>query len=155
MIVISVCAFAILIGYLTLSAIFFGVPPMVSDTFYQCGKKGWLFTAVMMATSLMMFPCMADLNDNISSLAFLGCLSLCYVGSSPHYIRADERVVHKLSAIASAVFCVIWCIAVSPFPTAIVAVVGIALSAMWKSRYLYICEVLCFVDVFFTYWYAH
>lgn len=154
MFVMSVCAFAILIGYLVLSAILFGVPPMVSDTFYQYKKNGWVFTAVMMATSLTMFPCMADLNESIASLAFLGCGSLCYVGCSPNYIREDERIMHKISAIASAGFCLSWCVAVSPFPTAIISLVGLILSAVWKSRYLYICEVLCFLDVFITYWYA-
>lgn len=154
MIAMSVFAFAILIGYLVYSAIIFGVPTMVSDTFYQHGKRGWIFTIVMMATSLIMFPCMADLNENIAPLAFLGCGSLCYVGYSPHYIREDERIIHKVSAIASAVFCVSWCIAISPFPTAILSLVGLILSAVWKSRYLYICEVFCFLDVFITYWYA-
>lgn len=150
----SVFAFAILIGYLVLSAIIFGVPIMVSDTFYQHGKNGWIFTAVMIATSLLMFPCMADLNENIASLAFLGCGSLCYVGCSPNYIREDERIMHKISAISSAVFCVSWCVVISPFQTAIISLVGLILSAVWKNRYLYICEVLCFLDVFITYWCA-
>lgn len=150
----SICAFAVLIGYLLASAIQFGIPPMVSDTFYQHGKNGWVFTVVMITTSIVMFPCMADLDDDVASLAFVGCVSLCYVGCSPHYVREDERVIHKASAIVSAAFCVAWCIAITPFPTSILVLVGIAISAVWKSRYLYVCEVLCFLDVFITYWYA-
>lgn len=152
MVIFSILSFILLVTYLVVSAIYFGVPSMVSDTFYQHGKNGWMFTVVMIAASILMFPCMADLNESVAYLAFLGCLNLCFVGCAPNYISENERTIHKSCAVLSAAFCLIWCISIDSFPTSILALITMILSIVYKSRCLYIIEVGCFADVFVTYW---
>lgn len=48
---ISIIAFAVLAAYLGIMAWKFGLPEMVSDTYYQLGRRwGWLFTADVWVT---------------------------------------------------------------------------------------------------------
>lgn len=87
-------AFLLLGGYLLLMALRFGIPNMVSDTYYQLQgctgseiapfKKprnmGWLFSLLMVAVSFLMLISLLDTGRGIQFLAFLGCAGLCFVG---------------------------------------------------------------------------
>lgn len=44
---------AILFGYLAYTAKVFGIPSMVSDTFYQLSRNGWIFSVVLFLASLL------------------------------------------------------------------------------------------------------
>ena len=174
----SSVAFLILGGYLALMALRFGIPDMVSDTFYQLtgeasggGKqslvRGLPFTIVLLATAFIMLPCMLSL-DGIQPLAFIGCSGLAFVGVAPNYYDRDEGQVHKISAIIAAIGCTAWCLSVNPWPTVIIAVVYAlylalksllkALDSIWYiSRGItfhpwYWAEVAAFLDVFVTVW---
>lgn len=177
-------SFLLLGGFLTLSAMRFGVPDMVSDTYYQlqgttggeaAGGKGrhncgWAFTAVMVAVSLMMTVCLLDCGKGIACLAFLGCGGLMFVGAAPNYIDKSTYPIHKGGAIVAAVGCVGWCLSVSLAPTLCLAVaysVYLLCTSFFKvaNSFWYIskdvryhpwywAEAAGFLDVFLTYWIA-
>ena len=74
MYVLSIISFLLWAGFLLLAAIRFGIPDMMSDVYYQLqgctgseavGDKrkrnyGWVFTAVMVASAILMLIPMLD-----------------------------------------------------------------------------------------------
>ena len=80
-------SFLLLGGYLLLMALRFGIPNMVSDTYYQLQpttgseispfrkhrNMGWLFSLLMVTVAFLMLICLLDTGMGIQFLAFLGC----------------------------------------------------------------------------------
>ena len=165
---VALTAFALLFGYLTAMAIKYGIPDMVSDTFYQLPPRyNGIFTMVMVEVAALMMIAILDIGAGIQCLAFIGCGALAFVGCAPNYIDKDEYKIHKSAAITAALACCGWCISVIAWPT-------IAIAALYALYYLYTstynlanpewmedkddwhpwywAEVCCFADVFVTYW---
>ena len=100
---ISIIAFAVLAAYLGIMAWKFGLPEMVSDTYYQLGRRwGWLFTAVMVTVAWLMMVAILDTGKGVQCLAFLGCTGLMFVGVAPNYCDRDTYPVHKGGAMIAA-----------------------------------------------------
>ncbi len=182
MYLISVISFFILGGFLILAAMRYGIPDMVSDTYYQLQgttgseiipfeerrNMGWIFTAVMIATSMLMLVCILDTGRGIQFLAFVGCSGLAFVGVTPNYLDQSEGTVHKAAATIAAIGCVGWCLSVLPLPTLLIATLYAfylvaaslckALGGIWyisnsvRFHPWYWAEVAAFVDVYVTYW---
>ena len=124
-------AFLLLGGYLLLVALRFGIPNMVSDTYYQLQgctgseiapfkhprNMGWIFSLLMVTVSFLMLICLLDTGRGIQFLAFLGCAGLCFVGCAPNYCDHDAYSVHKQAAIIAAAGSIGWCLSVSVVPT--------------------------------------
>lgn len=167
---ISIIAFAVLAAYLGIMAWKFGLPEMVSDTYYQLGRRwGWLFTAVMVTVAWLMMVAILDTGKGVQCLAFLGCTGLMFVGVAPSYCDRDTYPVHKGGAMVAAIGCVGWAMSVNWWPTVLVAsmyaaYVAVAeaykiLDNIWymsrgKSYFhkLYWAEVAGFADVWLTLW---
>ncbi len=177
----SSVAFLLLGGYLALMALRFGIPDMVSDTYYQLTSssssssdatlrkavRGLPFTLVLLITAFLMLPVMLSIGG-IQPLAFVGCAGLAFVGVAPNYHDRDEGQVHKAAATIAAIGCTAWCLSVSPWPTVIIATLYAlylvlssllkALDSIWYiSRGItfhpwYWAEIAAFVDVFVTVW---
>ena len=106
---LSIISFLLLGGFLFLAAMRFGIPTMVSDVYYQLqdytGSEvidnklkrnyGWVFTAIMVASSILMLIPMLDCGMGIQCLAFLGCAGLMFVGFVTHYLDSEEHIIHK------------------------------------------------------------
>ena len=161
----------LLVGYLLLMALRFGIPNMVSDTYYQLQpttgseiapfrkhrNMGWLFSLLMVTVAFLMLICLLDTGMGIQFLAFLGCAGLCFVGFAPNYCDRDAYSVHKTAAIVAAEGCVGWCLSVCWVPTAVIALIYLLLVICSDDdeRYnpvWYMAEVAGFLDVFITYW---
>lgn len=175
--ILSLISFLLLGGFLLLSAMRFGVPDMVSDTYYQLqgttgsevlgGKVkrnfGWVFSVVMVVVAILMMVAILDLNKGIQCLAFLGCGGLAFVGCAPNYL-GDESKIHKIAAIVAAIGCVGWCLSVSLLVTLIAACLyAFAMIKVYdRNKFIgfkvvsyhpwYWLEVSAFIDVFVTYW---
>lgn len=177
--ILSLISFLLLGGFLLLSAMRFGVPDMVSDTYYQLqgttgsevlgGKTkrnfGWVFSVVMVLVAFMMMVAILDLGKGLQCLAFIGCGGLAFVGCAPNYL-GDESKVHKIAALVAAAGCVGWCLSVCWWVTAIIAILYILYVAYafhlyeelaiskrhWLAKPWYWLEVSAFLDVFVTYW---
>lgn len=167
---ISIIAFAVLAAYFVIMAWKFGLPEMVSDTYYQLGRRwGWLFTAVMVTVAWLMMVAILDTGKGVQCLAFLGCTGLMFVGVAPSYCDRDTYPVHKGGAMVAAIGCVGWAMSVNWWPTLLVASMYAAYvavaeaykildNAWYMSRgktyfhRLYWAEVAGFVDVWLTLW---
>lgn len=162
-------AFLLLGGYLLLVALRFGIPNMVSDTYYQLQgctgseiapfkhprNMGWIFSLLMVTVSFLMLICLLDTGKGIQFLAFLGCAGLCFVGCAPNYYDRDVYSVHKSAAIIAAVGSIGWCLSVSIVPTLVILTAYFSYayySRGSKTRHPWYCaEVSGFADVFLTY----
>lgn len=175
--ILSLISFLLLGGFLLLSAMRFGVPDMVSDTYYQLQgttgseiigneKKrnfGWVFSVVMVLVAGLMMVAILDLGKGIQCLAFLGCAGLAFVGCAPNYL-GDESKVHKVAAIVAAVGCIGWCLSVCWWVTLLIACLyAFAMIKVYdRNKFIgfkvvkyhpwYWLELSAFLDVFVTYW---
>ena len=167
---LSIISFLLLGGFLFLAAMRFGIPTMVSDVYYQLqdytGSEvidnklkrnyGWVFTAIMVASSILMLIPMLDCGMGIQCLAFLGCAGLMFVGFVPCYLDSAEHIIHKSAAITAAIGCVGWCASVNLIPTILLAIAVLIIyfppAKKPKSVGYYWAEVAAFLDVYLTYW---
>ena len=167
---LSIISFLLLGGLLVLAAMRFGVPTMVSDVYYQLqdytGSEvidnklkrnyGWVFTAIMVASSILMLIPMLDCGMGIQCLAFLGCAGLMFVGFVPRYLDSAEHIIHKSAAITSAIGCVGWCASVNLIPTILLAIAVLIIyfppAKKPKAIGYYWAEIAAFLDVYLTYW---
>ena len=177
---LSLISFLLLGGFLLLSAMRFGVPDMVSDTYYQLqgttgnevlgGKTkrnfGWVFSVVMVLVALLMMVAILDLDKGLQCLAFIGCGGLAFVGCAPNYL-GDESKVHKIAALVAAAGCVGWCLSVCWLVTFVIALIYTVYllvidffkvaNGIWyiskdvKFHPWYWLEIAGFADVFLTY----
>lgn len=137
---------------------------MISDTYYQLNKKGWIFSSVMLFTAISMLISILDTNQGIQCLAFLGCAGLAFVGCAPNYL-VDYRV-HKTAAIIASIGCIGWSFSVNYIIT--LSILGAYLiyllfiylhTYVWntsiyeitKTHPWYFLELAGFVDVYLTY----
>lgn len=174
---LSLISFLLLGGFLLLSAMRFGVPDMVSDTYYQLqgttgsevlgGKTkrnfGWVFSVVMVLVAFMMMVAILDLDKGVQCLAFIGCAGLANVGCAPNYL-GDESKVHKIAALVAAAGCVGWCLSICWYVTLLIACLyAFAMAKVYaRNKFInfkaakchpwYWLEVSAFLDVFVTYW---
>ena len=167
---LSVISFLLLGGFLFLAAMKFGIPTMVSDVYYQLQdytssevidnkfkrNYGWVFTAIMVASSILMLIPMLDCGMGIQCLAFLGCAGLMFVGFVPRYLDSAEHIIHKSAAITSAIGCVGWCASVNLIPTILLAIAVLIIyfppAKKPKAIGYYWAEIAAFLDVYLTYW---
>lgn len=175
--ILSLISFLLLLGVLLLSAMRFGVPDMVSDTYYQLqgttgsevlgGKVkrnfGWVFSVVMCLVAGLMMVAILDLDKGVQCLAFIGCAGLAFVGCAPNYL-GDESKVHKIAALVAAAGCVGWCLSICWYVTLLIACLyAFAMAKVYaRNKFInfkaakchpwYWLEVSAFLDVFVTYW---
>lgn len=165
---LSIASFLLLFGYLVAMGIRYGIPSMVSDTYYQLKGYGWVFTLILVTCALLMMACILPSEKGIQPLAFIGLSGLAFVGCAPNYLQKDEYRVHKAAAIVSAVGCTGWCLSVFPWVTVAIAAVYVlyliatdickAANSIWyisknvEFHPWYWAEVSAFADVFITWW---
>lgn len=163
MVTLSIISAAILAIYLVVMAIRHGLPPMISYTYYQLGKNGWLFSLVLVATAAVMLPAVLDAELGIQCLAFIACIGLAFVGCAPNYLSADDETTHKTAAITAAAGAIGWSLSVDCLPTIgivslymlYVAYIGLATEKATKPvaiRPLFWAELAAIADLFATYW---
>ena len=164
MLTLSIISAIILSSYLIITAIKFGLPDMISDTYYQLNKKGWIFSSVMLFTAISMLISILDTNQGIQCLAFLGCAGLAFVGCAPNYL-VDYRV-HKTAAIIASIGCIGWSFSVNYIITLSILgayliyllfiylhinVQNMSRQEIPKTHPWYFLELAGFVNVYLTY----
>ena len=137
---------------------------MISDTYYQLNKKGWIFSSVMLFTAISMLISILDTNQGIQCLAFLGCAGLAFVGCAPNYL-VDYKV-HKTAAIIASIGCIGWSFSVNYIITLSILgayliyllfiylhinVQNMSRQEIPKTHPWYFLELAGFVDVYLTY----
>ena len=116
----------------------------------------WVFTAIMVASSILMLIPMLDSGSGIQCLAFLGRAGLMFVGFVPRYLDSAGHILHKSAAITAAIGCVGCCASVNFIPTILLAIAVLIIyfppAKKPKSVGYYWAEVAAFLDVYLTYW---
>ncbi len=164
MTILALLSFLLLFGYLGIMAHKYGIPDMVSDTYYQLGKRGWIFSVILSTASLLMMVALLDSGLGLQPAAFIGTAGLTFVALAPNYLSQDEYTVHKSAAIVAAAGCLLWCLSVKAWPTLLLTGIYAAywvaidierLTGHTQARHpWYWAEVCCFGDVFATWWAA-
>ena len=157
---LSLLAFLLMGGLLVTAGLLYGVPAMVSDVYYQLEKAkcGWVFSAIVTVSAVLMMMCLLDTGKGVQVLAFLGCGGLAFVGVAPNYIDKDEGAVHKGGALLAALGCTGWCLSVCWWVTLVIGALYLAAVITKEEgkedtlRPWYCAEVAAMLDVFITYW---
>lgn len=154
----------VLLSYLCITIYKFGLPNMISDTYFQLKDKGWIFSSVMLFTALSMLIAILDTNQGIQCLAFIGCVGLAFVGCAPNYI-VDYRI-HKTAAIIASIGCIGWSCSVNYCITLIIFIIYLIYLLLIrapfkikekyshlvsKSHPWYFLELAGFLDTYITY----
>lgn len=161
---LALISFMILISYLVYMYYKFGLPEMISDTYFQLKSKGWIFSIVMLVTSITMLISILDTNQGIQCLAFLGCCGLAFVGCAPNYIT--NYTVHKTAAIIASIGCISWSLSVNIYTTVTILLIYLGyLCYIYLSKLIskifylpkqifhpwYFLELAGFIDTYITY----
>ena len=162
MTILTFLSAALLFGYLDIMAGRKGIPDMVSDTYYQLGSKGYIFSIVLTAASILALIPIMDAGRGFLPAAFIGLSAMVFVALSPNYLDQYDYRIHKSAAILAALGCTAWCLSVTLLPTVILLTVYITyLIAIDIARRAgqpptchpwYWAEVTCFADVYWSYW---
>ena len=146
MVVLIVISLSLMATYLISMAIRYGVKEYVSDNAYL-GRCRWLFSAVMVLSSLTLLPAMLEKGGIAPFLALFAAFGLCIVGIEPLY---KVEKMHATGAFIALICGALWVATFHPF-----LVVGVTLS--WGCYYLLklpkpycIGEVTTFVMIYIT-----
>ena len=89
----------ILITYLIIYVIKYGVPPSVSATYYKINNKLW-FSLCLISTSILLFPVLVQqVSEELQFLVFLTLGSIIFVGLSPNY--RDSNLLNNIHSISA------------------------------------------------------
>lgn len=143
----------LLVAYLIVCGHRWGVPEMVSDTYYQ-GAGRW-FTALMgveaagFAIEILKYE---NIETLWTALGIIGCIGLLIVGLVPMYHHCGKcHWAHKVGAWLAAIGCIGWCIAVNPLPTMYITILYAShMIATGKKKSWYVAEVSAFLSVYAT-----
>lgn len=144
--ILTIISLSIMSIYLVGMGIRHGVKEYVSDNAYL-GKYRWLFSAVMMLSSLTLLPVMLEKGGVAPFFALFAVFGLCIVGIEPLY---KIEKMHAVGAFIALICGALWVATFHPF-----LVVGVTLS--WGCYYLlklpkpyYIGEVTTFIMIYIT-----
>jgi hypothetical protein len=104
---------ATLATYVALTAILTGLPPSLSNTFYQLEAKGrnwgYLFTLLCYIVGISVMAAMLEACEGrwFQFIAFFAGGALCFTGTAPRF-KAEEHRIHCISAAVCAGATVIW-----------------------------------------------
>ena len=82
MMILAITGAVLLFAYLVAMAVLYGVDEYVSDNYYM-GRRRWLFSAVMCASSILTLPAMMAMEGKAPALALFANAGLLIVAVSP------------------------------------------------------------------------
>lgn len=100
--ILSWISFIILLTYILWTTTKYGIPESLSQTYYHI-PKGFIFTLTIWICNFLIVPQAMDMTGDLKIIPFLGILGSLLVGAAPR-VRDEDRTVHNIGAIVSAVF---------------------------------------------------
>ena len=155
MIILSI----ILLSYLGYNVFKHGIPNMISDTYYQMEKYGYVFSIVLLLMSFGITYFTLSSGLGVQCLAFLGGAGLAFVAVAPNYLDKDNYKIHKIGAIVAACGSIGWSLSVN-IQISLIIMFLYTLNQIFlyyknrKSHPWYWAELMAFIDIFITYLYA-
>ena len=160
--ILTLISFLIFVIYNSIAQNIFDIPSSLSNTYYLYNEKkkglGIIFSIMMVLCAGLLMPAWLDISvgSNFQFLIFFCCAMLCFVGYAPNFKGTNiESIVHSASAIASAVFGLLWVILVTPYWYIVLICAVLILFAAYNSKtlkkcYVYWLEMIAFYSIYIS-----
>lgn len=125
-------------------------PNCISDTYYHLNKK-WIFTVWILLVSFLIFPSWVEISPiNFQFLSFLSVVTLSIVGITPKYL-GEDRLVHLISAILTAIISITWNIIVGKYIILIILLSILLIITLIKVKnLLFWAENIAFINIYLS-----
>lgn len=141
---LTIISLAVMSIYLVGMAAKYGIKEYVSDNAYL-GKYKYLFSVVMVLSSLLLLPVMLEKEGVAPFLALFAVFGLCVVGIEPLY---KVEKMHTISAFIALVCGVLWVATFHPFLVAVAALSWGLYRLLKLPNPYYVGEVATFVLIY-------
>lgn len=147
-----IASFLSLTAYLIYAVRVCGVPASVSDTYYILQRKrrpAWLFQLAMILTGGLLLPAWLEVSpENLQFLAFLACGALIFVGTSPLFKEAEQRVIHITATVVSGLSTLAWEVASGYWIVPAIMLAAAVPYGVYKRRVLFFVELAAFASAY-------
>lgn len=148
-----IVSFLSLAAYLIYAVRVCGVPASVSDTYYILLRKrrpAWLFQLAMILTGGLLLPAWLEVSpENLQFLAFLACGALIFVGATPLFKEAEQRVIHIAATVISGLSTLAWEVASGYWIVPAIMLAAAVPYGIYKQRILFFVELAAFASAYF------
>lgn len=150
---LTIISLVLLTAYIMYAVKVCGIPYSVSDTYYQFGKKGWLFTVFCLAeSSLLIASFIQASREEYQFLAFISSASLAFVGAAPLFKEDFNRNIHYVSAGICALASLTWQVLMGMWYIPLITFIGgvIVLACLKFRKPMFWMEMCAFISTFTT-----
>lgn len=134
-----IISFIILISYILLVCMKWGVPNSISQTFFSIENK-WIFSVVIiMSFLLLLAPLMNVLSEDYQWMGFLMVSGGVLIGLAPNLLDEVEEMVHMVGATVMGVASQIIVILLEPW---LMLIWIMWLVLMWNEKRVFWAEVI-------------
>ena len=139
--IILILLAALCVGYMVFS-MRRSVPESLSATYYDLGRRGWMFQAfVALVAAMLYFVWMPVSEAGHEWMVFLSCASLLFVAAAPCFRLPLEGMVHYSSAVVCCLCAVSWQMAEGLWDVTLwLAWIGGMLSLVWRRQWCWWME---------------
>lgn len=134
----------IMLSYLSVMGVKYGVKNFVSDNYY-IGRQSWLFSFVIGVVGALLLPPMLDKGGNFGFLALFAVFGLLLVAVEPHY---KIEKMHSIGALMSLTCGVLWVATFKPILVAFAVVFWLGYKVLKFPKPYYVGEVLAFLLIY-------
>lgn len=139
----------IMLSYLGLVLIRFGIPKSISETYYLLGKMGWLFQVTLFSVAFLVVPTLIDMSsEGTRFLAFLACAGLAFVGAAPLFKRKLDGKVHYISAAMCCGGLVLWQVFNACWVVPLICFVAIIPPMLFDGKRMWWLEIATIVSAY-------
>lgn len=145
-----ICAsLIIMLSYLGMVLIRFGIPKSISESYYLLGKMGWLFQVTLFSVAFLVVPTLIDRSsENTQFLAFLACMGLAFVGAAPLFKRKLEGKVHYISAAMCCGGLVLWQVFNASWVVPLICFVAVLPPKLFDGKRMWWLEIATIVSAY-------
>lgn len=154
MIYLVIISFFIFLTYNSILVNRFGIPESLSDTFYLLDKKGFIFSAMLgISAMLLMLPIMELRESTFKLPEFLTVVGVMFVAVAPAFKKMLEKQVHVIGAVVAALMGLLTVILagyiyVILIATAITMILYFILKK--ENTFTYFAEMVVFASIYYV-----
>lgn len=134
----------IMLSYLSVMGVKYGVKNFVSDNYY-IGRQSWLFSFVIGVVGALLLPPMLDKGGNFGFFALFAVFGLALVAIEPHY---KIEKMHSIGALTALICGVLWVATFNPILVAFAVVLWFGYKVLKFPKPYYVGEVLAFLLIY-------
>lgn len=139
----------IMLGYLGMVLIRFGIPKSISETYYLLGNMGWLFQVTLFSVAFLVVPELIDRSsEGTRFLAFLACAGLAFVGAAPLFKMELEGKVHYISAAICCGGLVLWQVFNASWVVPLICFIAIIPPMLFDGKRVWWLEIATIVSAY-------